>query len=101
MKLKFVDDKVVEQARVRGRGNKFDWPTIIEQLYANPNKWVELPETVPYPSGAYYAKKFEGIEVVCSGGNLLKPDNPDKKHWTVYIRFALTEQPNEEDKELF
>ncbi|CAB4149283.1 hypothetical protein UFOVP536_70 [uncultured Caudovirales phage] len=88
MKLKFVDDEVVKQAATRGR-KAYDWTSIVEQLYANPNKWVELDRQIGFPNAAYRAReKFAGIEIVCSGGNLLTMSDPNKKLWTVYMRFV-------------
>lgn len=96
MKLKFVGDEVVANAVRRGRGTKFNWAGIVEELYANPNKWVQLEKTVPYTSSAYYAKKFAGIEVVCTGGNHLPPDDPKKREWTVFMRFVPDTPVDEE-----
>jgi hypothetical protein len=96
MKLKFVDDATVAQAALRGR-KTFNWIAVVEELYAHPNKWIEVEETVAFPTNAYRIRdKFEGIEVVCSGGNLFAVSHPEKKNWTVYIRFVAPE-----DKELF
>jgi hypothetical protein len=88
MKLKFVDDATVAQAAIRGR-KTFNWIAVVEELYAHPNKWVEIEEKVQFPTNAYRLRdKFAGIEVVCSGGNLHAITHPEKKQWTVYMRFV-------------
>lgn len=99
MTFKFVDEQTVKQAATRGR-KAYDWTSIIEQLYANPNQWVEIERKVGFSTVAYRLKeKYEGIETVCTGGNNLSMTHPDKKLWTVYMRFVPT--TTQEDKELF
>jgi hypothetical protein len=90
MKIKFVEDTVVSQGR--GRKAKHDFAGFIEELYKFPNQWAEFPEKVSFASLGYrVAEQFKDIEVVCQGGNALAKNNPDKKLWTVYIRYVPSE----------
>lgn len=92
--LKFVDEQTVKQAATRGR-NAYDWTSIIEELYAHPNQWAEIDRKIGFSTVAYRIKeKYEGIEVMCTGGNNLSMSNPEKKLWTIYMRFVP--KPEEE-----
>jgi hypothetical protein len=86
LKIKFVNE-----ADIMGRGRKSQYPfaEFIEELYKFPNQWAEFPEQVNFASQAYRVlEKYADIEVVCKGGNPLAKNHPDKKNWTVYIRYT-------------
>jgi hypothetical protein len=96
MKIKFVEDTVVAQGR--GRKAQHDFAAFIEELYKFPNQWAEFPEKVSFASSAYrISEQFKDIEVVCQGGNALAKDNPNKKLWTVYLRYVPSAPIETED----
>lgn len=95
LKLKFVEDSEVNAGR--GRRSSYDFASFIEELYKHPNKWAEFPEKIPSSNTAQRLKtQYKDIEVVTSGGNGLGLTNPDKKMWTVYIRYTPSEPVNED-----
>jgi len=60
----------------------------IEELYQHPGKWAEYPEQVSHSATMYRIKdRFADIELALRGGNNLAIDHPDKKLWTVYVRY--------------
>ena len=86
-KIEWVDDEVVNKIK-RGRNASNDITQIIEQLYANPMKWAKLPFQMPASSSVNrITKRFNGIEATMTGGNNLRIDDPNKKNWTVFLRF--------------
>ena len=93
MELKFVEDKVV-QSITRGRTGTIA-PIVtafIEELYKHPNKWAEFPIQISHTSQMYrIQKRFKDIEVRGTGGNNKATNDPDKKDWTVYMRFVPSE----------
>jgi hypothetical protein len=93
MKLKFVSD---EEVRKLTPGSKLghDWSGFIEELYKYPNKWAEFPDKIRSANSAYQVRNtYKDIEVKVTGGNGLAIDDPDKKFWTVYLRYT----PGEDD----
>lgn len=87
MKLKFVDDVVVQKGA--GRKARYNWAEVIEELYKNPMKWAECPFQVVNASSAYsITTRYEGIEVACSGGNNKPEGHPEGRLWTVYLRYV-------------
>lgn len=94
MKIEWVSDTVVRGARMK----KSEVSAIVEQLYANPYKWAKFAHPVPNHSWKKVIEdEFDGIEVVLTGGNNLASDNPDKKFWTMYLRYVPKTQENEGD----
>ena len=90
MKLKFVEDAIVLKGR--GRPAKHDFATFVEELYKFPNQWAEFPEKVNFASAGYrVGEQFKDIEVVCQGGNALAKNHPNKKLWTVYLKYVPSE----------
>lgn len=86
MKLKFVN-----ATEIGGRGRKsiYAFDEFIEELYKFPNQWAEFPEQIGFASQAYrLSERFADIEIVCSGGNALAKTHPNKKNWTVYIKYS-------------
>lgn len=95
MKLKFVDDSVI---RGPGRTSRYPWTEFIEELYKHPNKWAEFPMTVNSSVTAYRVREqYADIEVAVSGGNNLPIDDPNKKEWTVYLRYVPKTGPQSSD----
>lgn len=95
MKLKFVEDSVV-QAATRGRKAVYDWSTFIEELYKYPNKWAEAPIKIAHSRTGYRIREmFKDIEVTMTGGNNLKVEDPKKKNWTLYVRYVPSVQEDE------
>jgi len=89
MKLKFVSDKDIAMISVRGRDMSHKWTPFIEELYKHPNKWAEFPEKVNHSAQAYkVTQMFTDIEVKITGGNAHRVDHPDKKQWTVFVRYV-------------
>jgi hypothetical protein len=89
--IKWVADSVVENGMSRSTIIE-----IIEALYANPNQWAEYPDPVPSASWArMVATKYDAIEVVTRGGNNLAASHPNKKYWTVYLRYNPTMKKGE------
>lgn len=88
MKLKFVSDEEISKISV-GKASMYNWAEFIEELYKYPNQWAEFPQKVPSPNSAYRLRDiYNDIEVKVSGGNWVAASHPDKKHWTVYIRYV-------------
>lgn len=88
MKLKFVSDEEIEAIRP-GMYSKINWASFIEELYKHPNQWAEFPEKINNAASAYNVKeKYKEIEVKITGGNALPLDHPDKRQWTVYLRYV-------------
>ncbi len=88
MEIKFVEDAIVQRAYT-GRKETHPWTEFIEELYKHPNKWAEFPDKINASATAYaQQEKYEDIEVIVSGGNNLARKHPDKKQWTVYLRFV-------------
>jgi hypothetical protein len=89
MKLKFVSDKDIAMISLRGRDMSHKWTPFIEELYKHPNKWAEFPEKVNHSAQAYkVTQMFTDIEVKITGGNAHRVDHPDKKQWTVFVRYV-------------
>lgn len=90
MQLKFVSDEIVEQLNHRKSGNRrHNWSEFVEELYKHPNKWAEFPDKVNSSAIAYsQSEKYKDVEVRVTGGNNLSKDHPDKRQWTVYMRFV-------------
>lgn len=87
MKIKWVTDDEVKNIHV-GRKRNHNITPFIEELYANPMKWAEFPEKVGTHSWGYRQMSiYNEIEVVQTGGNNLANNHPDKKAWTVYMRY--------------
>ena len=100
MEIKFVEDDIVEMLTGRGRrGQNLPWSEFIEELYKHPDRWAEFPHKVNSSATAYvHIEKFKNIEVRLTGGNNLAKTHPDKKQWTVFMKFvpenpASIEQP--------
>lgn len=91
MELKFVSDETA--LAVRGRKAAHNWAPLIEEIYKHPNRWVEAPWKLTSGTEAYRLRsRFKDIEVSIQGGNNLSKNSPDKKLWTVYIRFVPSAQ---------
>ena len=90
MQLKFVEDSIVEELTSRGRRHdRLPWAQFIEELYKHPNRWAEFPHKINATASAYAnINKFKNIEVRVTGGNNLGKNHPDKKQWTVFLRFV-------------
>jgi len=89
MKLKFVTDKEIAMISLRGRDMSHKWTPFIEELYKHPNRWAEFPEKVNHSAQAYkVTQMFTDIEVKITGGNAHRVDHPDKKQWTVFVRYV-------------
>jgi hypothetical protein len=89
MKLKFVSDKELAQATLRSRDMSPDWASFVEELYKHPNRWAEFPEKVNHSAQAYrITGMYKDIEVKITGGNSHRLDHPDKKQWTVFVRYV-------------
>jgi hypothetical protein len=85
MKIKFIDHMPPK----RGPKSKYPWAEFIEELYKHPNRWAEFPMLVAHSITAYnVSQRFADIEVSISGGNNFAIDNPNKKDWTVYLRYV-------------
>ena len=89
MKLKFLTDKQVAEASLRARDMSHNWAPFIEELYKHPNRWAEFPEKVNHSAQAYRVTElYKDIEVKITGGNSHRVDHPDKKQWTVFVRYV-------------
>jgi hypothetical protein len=87
MKIKWVEAAEVEAIRV-GKKPNHNLTPFIEELYANPMQWAEFPEKVNTHSWGYRQMSiYNEIEVVQTGGNNLPATHPNKKAWTVYMRY--------------
>lgn len=87
MKIKWVAEAELEAIRV-GRKPAHNLTPFIEELYAHPMQWAEFPEKVNTHSWGYRQMSiYNEIEVVQTGGNNLANNHPDKKQWTVYMRY--------------
>lgn len=87
MKIKWVEEAELEAIRV-GRKPTYNLTPFIEELYAHPMQWAEFPEKVNTHSWGYRQMSiYNEIEVVQTGGNNLANGHPDKKLWTVYMRY--------------
>lgn len=95
MKLKFVEDAVVDQL-VRGRRSAHNWADFIEELYKYPNQWAEFPEKIQHSRTGYRLPEiYKDIQVRISGGNNLANNHPDKLNWTVYVRYVPSVQEDD------
>ena len=93
MKLKFVSDDEIARVSLRGREMSHNWAPFVEELYKHPNKWAQFPEQVNHSAQAYRITEiYQDIEVKITGGNSHRVDHPDKKLWTVFVRYV----PNNE-----
>lgn len=100
MKLKFVPDTEV-QARDGRRNHLNKFTEFIEELYKHPNQWAEYPELINNSTTMYRMKeRFDNIEVALRGGNNLAVNHPDKKSWTVYIRYVPDSEATIDEEEL-
>jgi hypothetical protein len=89
MKLKFLTDKELEQATLRQRDMSHNWAPFIEELYKHPNRWAEFPEKVNHSAQAYRVPEmYKDIQVKITGGNSHRVDHPDKKQWTVFVKYV-------------
>jgi hypothetical protein len=90
MEIKFVSDEKVKELEYIGTKKKTKiWTDFMEELYKHPNRWAEFPVKVNSSASAYaQLKKFKDIEIKLMGGNNLAKNHPDKKQWTVFIRFT-------------
>jgi hypothetical protein len=89
MKLKFISDSDMARVAMRGRDMSHNWAPFIEELYKHPNRWAEFPEKVNHSAQAYkVTQMFVDIEVKITGGNSFRVDHPDKKQWTVFVRYV-------------
>jgi hypothetical protein len=93
MKLKFVSDEEIKRL-TPGVRLGYDWATFIEELYKHPNQWAEFPERIKSANTGYAVRNnYKDIEVKVTGGNGLSINDPEKKLWTVYLRYT----PGEDD----
>ena len=89
MKLKFLTDKQVAEASLRARDMSHNWAPFIEELYKHPNRWAEFPEKVNHSAQAYRVTElYKDIQVKITGGNSHRVDHPDKKQWTVFVKYV-------------
>jgi hypothetical protein len=89
MELKFVSDEALAGLTTGSRVKKIMWTGFMEELYKHPNKWAEFPIKVNSSASAYSAiARFAQVEAKLAGGNNLGKNHPDKKQWTVYVRFV-------------
>jgi hypothetical protein len=89
MKLKFLTDTQVAQASLRARDMSHNWAPFIEELYKHPNRWAEFPEKVNHSAQAYRVTElYKDIQVKITGGNGHRVDHPDKKQWTVFVKYV-------------
>jgi hypothetical protein len=89
MKLKFLTDKQVAEASLRARDMSHNWAPFIEELYKHPNRWAEFPEKVNHSAQAYRVTElYKDIQVKITGGNGHRVDHPDKKQWTVFVKYV-------------
>lgn len=92
MKIKFVTDEEVNAIRP-GTYPSIPWAPFIEELYKHPNQWAEFNEKVNQASSAYNVRNtYKDIEVRLTGGNALPINHPDKKPWTVYLRYVPSDE---------
>jgi hypothetical protein len=96
MKLKFITDNDLERLSLQGRRLSHNWVPFIEELYKHPNRWAEFPEKVNHSAQAYnVTQRYKDIEVKITGGNSHRIDHPDKKQWTVYVRYVPDKETQE------
>lgn len=89
MKLRFVTDREIERVSLQGRQLSYNWVPFIEELYKHPHRWAEFPEKVNHSAQAYkVTQRYTDVEVKITGGNGHRLDHPDKKQWTVYVRYV-------------
>jgi hypothetical protein len=87
LKIEWVPDEEMAVKRL-GRKPKYEVSSFIEELYANPMRWAKFPVEIGQHTWGYrLMDSFKNIEVIQSGGNNLANSHPDKKNWTVYVRF--------------
>jgi hypothetical protein len=87
VKMKWVDTEEILKIK-SGRKVRYEVTQFMEELYANPNAWAEYPVKVNSHAWAYrISERFAQIEVAQTGGNNLSVTHPDKKLWTVYMRY--------------
>ncbi len=85
--IEWVDESEVNKI-TRGRTLNYDPTPVIEQLYANPMQWAKLPVALNHSTQVQRIKtRFKNIEVKATGGNNLATTHPDKRRWTVFVRY--------------
>jgi hypothetical protein len=85
MEIKFVDP-----SEIRKGGSVL--PVVrelTEALKEHPNRWAELPIKVSTGTSVNRWKTlFPDFEFKGSGGNNFATGHPDKKLWTIYVRYS-------------
>ncbi len=90
MEIEWVEDDVVNSIR---RGDKSPQIPILEamlvELKKNPGSWAKFPVPVnSQPVVHRWKMLFPGTEFRATGGNSLKANHPEKKQWTLYVRYV-------------
>lgn len=92
MEIKFVTDDVVAAIRGKNRNSKYDWLGVVDAVRANPGRWAEVPWKIGNANmKSHLHKRYESLEIRLTGGNNLPLAHPDKKLWTMYIRYVPEE----------
>ena len=85
MEIKFVE---AEDLRVRGTALE-SAKELLVALKNHPNRWAEVPTKVSAGTVVQRWKAlFPDFDFKASGGNNLAKDHPDKKYWTVFVRYS-------------
>ena len=88
MELKFVD--VPPDLRLKTRTLLRE---MIVELKNHPNKWAEFPLAVPNAVVvSTWRKAYPEFSFRATGGNNLNNADPNKKLFTIYIRYNKTEE---------
>jgi hypothetical protein len=91
MEIEWVDDKVVDVIKKGSRkeGATNTMREMYQVLKENPNVWAKFPTPIAAnASVARWKEIFPGLEAKVTGGNQLSPKDPNKKWWTVYVRYV-------------
>ena len=84
MELKFVELDDIVRPKTSQKFREY-----IKVLMKHPGKWAEYPDKLNTPTEGYRLKKLvPGIEVRLTGGNNLAKKHPDKKPYTLYLRYV-------------
>jgi len=93
MELKFVNEPPENRGSAKYKAVLAE---TLAELKNHPNKWAEFPIQVSYPTmPSQWRQQHPEFSFRVSGGNTLAIKDPNKKLWTVYIRYNKPEPTNQ------
>lgn len=92
MDIEFIDENQLPQGPGRPAIYNDRFEVFMETLLAHPDaigKWAKMPFEIPHATVVSMAwrKKYPECKFRCSGGNNLNVKDPNKKLWTIYVKY--------------